>query len=515
MAFNSKSRTENALKSSTMAIIEVVSNSLLSFIYRTLFIRFLSSTYLGLNGLFSNVIGLLSIAELGIGMCIKFRLYKPMGDHDVEKAGQIAGFLRRVYLIISLVILILGIIILPFAKSFIKNPEEIPSDVNVYIIYLLFLFESFASYLFTFRFSVFSADQKDYLYSFYRVGGMTLKYVIQMIILITTRNYTLVLASGIITFLIADIVFSNWIKNQYKEIFAVKTPLSKGERREIMDDTKATLLHRIGGKVLDSSDTILTSKLIGLTITGFYANYYMVSAVISKAINSVMGSFVSSLGNAHYKMTTDERLWLFKRLLFANLWLGSMFSVCFFVLIDDFINIWAGPGMLLDGFTVLCISIKLYLSSNRVILGSFIDGCGLFVKDRYRSLIEAVFNIVFSLLLARRFGLAGIFLGTLASIALTEFWREPYLLYKYEFKHKSISYWLTYAGFAALAVISTLIIRLIFNSLSLETSNLITWIIKGVIAVVVFNAIHTVTLFPTKEFKFYTNLIGNKFRKKA
>lgn len=515
MAFNSKSRTENALKSSTMAIIEVVSNSLLSFIYRTLFIRFLSSTYLGLNGLFSNVIGLLSIAELGIGMCIKFRLYKPMGDHDVEKAGQIAGYLRRVYLIISSVILILGLIVLPFAKSFIKNPEEIPSDVNVYIIYLLFLTESFASYLFTFRFSVFSADQKDYLYSLYRVGGMALKYIVQMAILITTRNYTLVLASGIVTILLADMIFSNWVKKQYKEIFAVKTPLPQEERREIMNDTKATLLHRIGGRVIDSTDTILTSKLIGLTITGFYANYYMVVTIIYKAIHSVMGSFVSSLGNAHYKMTSDERLWLFKRLLFANLWMGGMFSVCFFVLIDDFINIWAGAGMILDSFTVLCISIKLYLSVNKVIQESFIDGCGLFVKDRYRSLIEAALNIAFSLLLARRFGLAGIFLGTLASMALTEFWRQPHLLYKYEFNHKSISYWLTYAGFAALAVISTLIIKLLFNGLPLETSNLITWIIKGVIAVVVFNTIHIVTLFPTKEFKFYINLIGNKIRKKA
>ena len=509
--FNRESRKKNVLRASFTGATCNLINTVLGFIYRTIFIRVLSSSYLGINGLFSNILQILSFADLGISTAIVYRFYEPISKNDVTKVGRLMNFFKKVYNGVASIILVAGLSLLPFLNQFIKESSEIPSDINLQEVYLLFLLQTLSSYLFVYKQTILSADQKQYIVSLIQTFITFLRYAIQVAILLVTQKYIWALVSSILLNLLLNLIFSEWVSHKYKDVFSIKESISKEEKKEIFDDTKATLCHKIGGTVLNSTDNIILSRYVGIVATGLYSNYSMILSSLSSVLNQVFGSFTSSLGNAHVEQTKEQKYISYRRLLFGNLWATSICTVCLYSLLNDFIIIWLGPNMLLDSLTVMVLCIQFFMETARIISMSYTNGCGLFIRDKIRPVIEAAINLIVSIIMTNLLGIAGVFVGTIASHLCTVFWREPYLLYRYEFGKTMQEYWIYYA-FSAL---STIILCAFFSWIStycfLPICGFIGFFLKASMIFIVGNIIAVILFNKHPDFVFYKNLFLRKF----
>lgn len=510
--FNHNSRTHNVVRISMVGVCCNAVNIIMGFVYRTIFLFFLNSSYLGINGLFSNILQLLSFAELGITSAISFRLYEPISRNDVNKVGQLMGFIKNVYHVVAFVIFIVGMMIYPFINYFVKDTSEIPADVNLHFIYILFLFQTISSYMFVYKQTLVVSDQRQYMISLLNSLINLIRYVFQIIILAIYKDFTLTLIIGIVTSLFFNFIVSIWITCCYKDVFAVKEKLSKTERHKIFNDTKATLCHKIGYTVLNSTDNIVLSRFVGLVSVGIYSNYSLVITSLNSLLSQLLGNFTASLGNAHVELPKEKRYGVFRRLFFLNLWIASVCTICLYNLLNDFIVIWLGKDMLLDELVVIVLCFQFFFETSRYIQISYISACGLFVKDKIRPLIEAVINLLFSILLVLKLGIAGVFLGTIISHLATVFWREPYLLFRYEFKKSSLEYWKYYVEFFFITMMASVFFRWLFLDIVCVQMNIVTWFVKAVIIFLCANVINVILFCRNEDFSFYGRMLKGKVK---
>lgn len=445
--FNQKSRTENMAKNSVIGSVCKITNLLAVFAYRTVFIRYFSVAYLGLEGVFSNVLTLLSFAEMNIGPAISYRLYEPISRGDILQVGRWMCYYKRIYRRIACTVLTLGMAIFPFLEYFVKDVSEIPPDISMQLVYLLFLTESVASYLFVTPQTLLAADQRQYLQFVYQIITKIIRCALQIAIMALTRNYIYCLTFTIFFTVITNLGWSACIVKHYPEVFRVKETLSEEERRALLRDTRATLCHKVGNTVLNGTDSVVISRFIGLVVAGLYANYTLLIGGISNMIWQVFGSLTANFGNAHCTLSKQEGFRLYRHMRFVNFVVGGLGAVCILLCVSDFIGLWAGSDMTLGQGTVVAVSIQFYLSNSRQVTGCYIYGVGLFVKDKLRGFIEAGLNLAISIFLAIKIGITGVVIGTIASHLMTCAWREPYILYRYEFGQSTREYWRFFTRF--------------------------------------------------------------------
>lgn len=482
LVFNTRSRTKNVLLTASVSEICTIFNQVLGFIYRTIFLYLLSSDYLGLNGLFTNILNILSLAELGISTVIVYRFYQPIKEQNIEQVGKLMNYFQHVYRIILCIILGSGLCLLPFLNFFINADSQIPADINLYVIYILFLMQTASSYLFAYRQSLLTADQKQYQLSIFQLVITVVRYTVQVMILFWFYDYTLTLLLSVAITILGNITISTIVKHKYKDVFKIKSSLKKDEKREILADTRACMCHRIGSTVLTSTDNLVLAKMINLFYVGVYSNYSLIINSLNTLASQVLDNVTASLGNAHVEMDENGRLQVYKNMIFVNWWMAVSLTVCLYSLINKLIIIWIGPEFLLNKFTVMCLAVQFYLTFSRKTNISFTNASGLFVKDMYRPLIEALLNLLISIFLAQKVGIAGVFLGTIISSLLTVFWREPYLLFIYDFKSGITWYWIEYIKFAILALFLSEIMGKITE---IYVNGIVTWIIAGIIIFVI------------------------------
>ncbi len=455
--FNINNRTSNLIRTSFWGASKSVLDIILGFVYRTVFIYVLSAEYLGLNGLFSDILQVLSLAELGITTAIVYRFYKPISTGDFLQVGKLMNYLKKVYRYIAIIILGTGLALMPFIDFFINDSANIPSDVNIYYIYLLFLLNTVSSYLFAYRQTIFSADQRGYLVAAVGLITSIVRYSVQVAILFLFMDYSATLLASVIITIVSNFLLSSWAVKKYRDVFDVQVDLSREEKNEIINDTKAVMFHKVGATVKLSTDSIVLSKFVSIKSTGIYSNYSMIIIGLQTVMGQLLGSFVSSIGSAHVKLSNEENYSIYKKLLFIDLWLSSVVSVCTYLLLNDFIVLWIGKAYLFDKFTLIMLCLQFYIFISRQINISYTNGCGLFIRDRYRPIIEAVINLVLSIIGVKLWGIIGVFAGTVVSSVLTVFWREPYILYKEEFKQPVRKYWITYLGFLLFSFITCIL----------------------------------------------------------
>ena len=459
MTFNQQSRASSMLKTSSVGIVCHALNVLVAFAYRTAFITILSERYLGINGLFSDVLGLISLAELGIGVSICYRFYKPIADNDVDHVARLMRFYKHVYRCIAGVVAVLGLSLVPFLDGFVRDASEVPADVNLHVVYLLFLAQSVAGYFFVYRLTIWSADRKNHVSLFTTTASDTGRYGVQILVLWLTRNYIVTLAAGIAFAVTANYLLSVWTTRRYPEVFARCGSLPRKEKIGIFKDSGAMMLHRVGGAVVSSTDSIVLSKFVGLAAVGLYSNYALLTAALSRLVNQVIGGFTSNYGNA-YATLDDAGLYdFFRKMQFLNLAISGFAAACLFLLVGPFIHLWLDERMRLDVLTEAIFALLFFMQTSWITVGAHIMASGLFVRDKPRPVIESILNIVISIALVRRHGIAGVFLGTIASYALTTFWRGPYLLFTLKFHRSTWRYWAQYVRLAALPLAFVFAVR--------------------------------------------------------
>lgn len=491
-------RTEKSIINFIWAIIGQALGIGISFISRIFFIRILGSEYLGLNGLFTNILSVLSLAELGIGPAITYSLYKPIADNDTRQLKMLMQLYKKIYIIIGIVILSLGISLTPFLDLFIK---EIPDITNLNLIYILFVLNTAISYFYSYRTNLIIANQKSYITTIYHYISLTILNIVQIIYLIITKNYIGYLILQIIATVIENILISKKAIKMYPYLKSKeKVPLDSSTKKSIIKNTKAMMMHKVGGVVVNSTDNILISTIIGLKEVGLYSNYYLIKTAVNKIIYQIYTSITASVGNLCASTGKNKQYEVFKSINLLTFWIYSFTSICLLNLFNPFIEIWLGKEYLFSKEIVFILVINYYISGMRKSVLTFREATGLFEKDKYKALIESLINIVASIILAKKLGIFGIFLGTFVSSVTTCAWVEPYILYKYGFNKKFSQYLNDYFKQVILTVIMASLTYLLCSIIKINLY--LNLIIYGIISLIIPNVILYFIFSNTSEFKY-------------
>lgn len=502
---NKNSRTKNSIINSIYAFSAQLITLILNFIVRTVFVKVLSAEYLGVNGLFTNIITMLSLADLGIGISIPYTLYRPLAEDNKEKIKALMKLYSKIYNVIGLVVLIVGISITPFLKYIIKEMPNIP-EIN--LVYILFVINSACSYFFVYKKLLLDSDQKAFIASRIIMIATVIKSIIEIIVLYITKNYIAYLLVSIIITIIQNLVISlkcNKIYPYLKESSTEK--VSKEDINSLKKNTSALIIYRIGVTALNGTDSIILSKFIGVVAVGIYSNYLLITNAITNVISQIFSAITSSIGNL--VVTTEEKKSeeILHKLQFLSFWLYTFFSVCVIALINPFIKLWIGSEYLLDNYTAFAVGLNLYVLGMQNVISSFRNAYGLFVQGKYRPVIMTIVNIVLSIWWAKTIGILGVILATVFSRLFIMGIYDPIVVFKYGLRHSPKRYFITYAKYLAIFIALSALSMYVVNLLVID--NFFTWIIIGILLAILINIILFIMFYKSDNLIFYKDKLKN------
>lgn len=504
-------RIKNSLKNITVSILSQIIIVLLGFISRKLFIDNLGTEYLGINGLLTNVLSMLSLVEGGIGTSIIYNLYKPLSEDNKEEVIALVQLYKKLYFILAIVMLILSIVLAPFLGKLINGGTTVP---NLTLVYFLFVIKNIISYLNAHKWSLITADQKEYVITRINLVFNVITTVAKVLILIYTKNYILYLVVELLVFSIQNIYNGKVVSSKYPYINTKKKYVVKQDvKQNLITNVKALFLHNIGGYCIFGTDNILISMFINIKTVGLYSNYTMVTSQMSGLISPILNGVGASVGNLIATESKEKRFEVFNVMYLINFWIYAICSVFLYNLLNPFIDWWIGKGFLLDKLTFLAIIVNFYLTGLRSSITIFKTKAGIFDNDKYIPLIESVINLVASVILVKYIGLAGIFIGTTISTISIPLWNQPRLVYKEVFNKSVLEYFKKYIIFALLTIISGIITNEIC-SLIIISNEFFNLVARGLISIIIPNIIFIVMFFRTKEFKYLFGLIKKIITKK-
>lgn len=443
-------RTKSSIRNLAAAVIGQSAGIIISFISRKIFIDVLGTEYLGIDGLFTNILTMLSLVELGIGPAIIYCLYKPLAEKNEEKVSILMHLFQRTYTVIGRFICGFGIITSFFLNAFLKDPPEVS---HLQIIFLMFVANTAASYFFSFKRSLIIADQKRYIATIYRYAAFFILNAGQCAVLLLTHNYLLFLSLQLLATVTENILVSRKADQMYPYLKENRNTVLDGETRaSIIKNTKAMFFHRLGGMFVNSTDNLIISRMIGIHFVGIYSNYELVLNALSKVIYQFFDAFTASIGNMGATESSEKSERIFFVLFFMNAWIFGVSGICLWVLFNPFIQISFGENMIFEKAVVASIVVKYYLSGMRRAVLTYRDAYGLYWQDRFKPLFEIVINLIVSVMLVVRIGVAGVFWGTVASTLLTCFWIEPCVLFRYAFHKAAGKYFLYFIQYTAVIV---------------------------------------------------------------
>ncbi len=409
---------------------------IVNFAVRTVFIRILGKNYLGIGGLFINIMTMLSLADMGIGTALGYRLYKPLKDNDTERLKSIMHFYKYIYQLIGIIILLLGFSLIPLLKYMIKDFDTFATlGLSAGVVFSLYLMQSVSTYcFFAYKSAIVKANQKEYYINIAMFCGAVAAGVSEIIVLYYTHNYLFYLSVNIALNILIGYIYA-CIANRMFPFLQEKCSyyLSKQDKINIFKDCGAISLFSISSVVLKATDNLVLAKYVGLAIVGLYSNYLMIYNALKKIIKKVIRSAQASIGNLFANASENDKYTVFRQINFIMVLLCGTASVCVAVLSDEFIITWIGDEYLIPMPFALLMAIELYTIGSKLILEQMRDTIGFFQKLRWRPVIEVILNISISITLVRKYSIYGVIIGTLISEWLTVFIIDPYIVFKYGF----------------------------------------------------------------------------------
>lgn len=505
------SRLKNATRNAVFAVLLKLYQTVVPFFVRTVFIYTLGMQYVGLNGLFSSILGVLNLAELGVGSALIFSMYKPVAEHDTPMICALMNFYKKCYRIIGCVIAGAGLALMPFLKYLIKS--DLPADINLYVLYLINLAGTVSTYfLFAYKICLFNAHQRNDINSKISFCVETVKYAIQIGALVLFRNYYFYIIVLPVCSIVSNLITAALANKTYPE-YQSKGKLNKEQVSTISKKISALFIVKIGSVVLNSVDNIVISAFLGLTVLGLYSNYnYIVSSVIS-IIGLLTGSMIASLGNSVATESKQKNYNDFLKLSFWNFWLVGWCTICLVCLSQHFIRIWVGAENILPfGMVILFASYFYVLQSNQV-AGAYKDAAGIWESDRFRPLATAGTNLICNLIMVQFIGLYGIVLSTVVSLLIVNTSWLIHNVCKLVFEkgmREYVLYWIRNFGITLLAGV------VCYRICSMMPETGLGWFLaKGIVCVIAPNLVFLLCYFRTKSFndskdvvlKIYRNIL--------
>lgn len=473
-------RALNSAKNLISSLGITLTMILLGFLTRKVFVDNIGVEYLGLNGLLQNILGVMALLEGGFATSVVYNLYKPLAENDHPKIIALLQLYKKVYRYIALGICCCALIIYPFLDIFLKDAESLS---YVSVVYFIFLFNSIVQYFTAYKWSIINASQK-----LYKLTTINLVYqvglnITKLVILYYTQNYILYLVIESIFGIGLNIAIIKTANRLFPYLLTNKKyEVDLPTRRNITMNMKALFLHSVGGYFMHSTDNIVISSFVGVSVVGLYSNYSLILGTIGNMVGQILNSFSEGVGNLIAIESSEKVYHVFQTIFFVNFLVVSVPVIIIHNTITPFIQWWLGHEYIL-GYTTMCvILINFYINHMRNSALTFKTKSGIFVKDKYTPLLQGIINLVLSLIFVQYWGLTGVLIATAISILSIGFWQFPRLIYKYTF-HKPLRNYFQMYLFYTIVGCCTLYISFYFCQFNNTQNLFIHTILNGLISV--------------------------------
>ncbi len=502
-------RTKNAARNIFFGVVYKATTILGPFAVRTVMLYVMGSEYVGLNSLFTSILSFLSLAELGVGNALVYSMYKPIARDDDDTICALLNLYRKLYRYIGCIILVVGIGLIPFLKYLVK--DGCPADVNLYVLYLIYVFDTVISYwMFAYKQSLLTAFQRSDIISKRSMVLQIAMYVVQVIVLLAFHNYYLYIiwlpVSTIATNL-ANAVIVNRMFPRYQCRGQVSKELERSIRRKVLAlfGTKANAI------VMHSTDNVVISAFLGLTMVGKYGNYYYIMNAIVGVMTIIYSSFTAGLGNSLETESEEKNYRDFNVLTFLNAWLVIFCSVSLLCLYQPFMKIWVQDESLMFGMDiVILLVVYFYVYQIRRITLTYKDAGGVWWEDRLRPYAVMITNLVGNIIMVQFIGLFGVILSTIISMLISLPW-ENYTVFRYLFDMSAKKYYIKLAVYTGAAV---LLCAVTWLACAWLPDGILGLVVRAVICVILPNALFALLFHRCEEFQESVYLVKSRLLKR-
>lgn len=484
-----------------------------TFVGRKFFVMTIGMAFLGVNGLFTNIISCLNLVDLGLGTAITFSLYRPIEEHNEKKITAILCVFHKIYVVVGVVVGLVGVSLTPFL-AFLIN--DIPAGISlsqIKLYYVLFVINNAAGYFLYYKAVLINADQKQYLVELNYSICMILMTAVQIIILLVTKNYLFYLVVQIVFTIIKNITISCIANKRYPYIREKSAShLTKKEVHKLTKGVGGMMFQKIGTVIVNSTDNIIISKFVNLVIVGVYSNYYSIINALNMVLNQIFKSALSSVGNFNITASKNEMSSVFEKSLFVNFWIHGFVSISLIVMFNPLIRIWLGDEYLLSQWVIVVLGVNFYLNGMRQTSLMFSDALGLYWENRYKPIFEALVNLILSLILVRFWGILGVFLGTTCSIVFVCLWAEPYIVFKHALHISLVHYFKLYIRYLLLVVVAGVLTYMVAQLILVEGFQ--GFVLGCVICLLLPNALFFMACRKSESFLFFYDFAKSMLKKK-
>ncbi|MGE6934863.1 lipopolysaccharide biosynthesis protein [Peribacillus muralis] len=501
-------RIQNSIKNIFFGLTGQFISVFMGFAVRTALIYTLGIEYTGIDGLFTSILIMLSLANLGFDTAIIYSLYKPLASNDIQKIKAFMNLYQKAYRIIGLIVFLLGMILYPFIPNLIHD-EQAVKHLNV--IYLLFLVNSVSSYYFVYKQAIIIADQKSYIISKIHNHFIIISNIIQILILLITKNYILLLSFQVFIRIIENLYIVKKVHSLYPFIKEKNNvELNRKEKKVFYKNLYALFLYKVSGVVINGTDNIIIAKYVGIVQVGIYSNYLLIISTLSTFISHIFYSLNSSVGNLVVTEEIEKKYFLFRVIHFANFWIYGLCTVLIWNLINPFIIIWLGEEYIFNKLILFSILLNFLTTGMQNASTTYRETTGLFNKGKYRPIIAALINIIVSVILVQFIGISGVFIGTVISRLCTYFWYDPLIIYKYIFKRSVRGYFMKYVTYLMLIFISISMTEAIYSGLHSS----INIVFGTIISLFIPNLLFYIVFRKSEEFIYISKIVISLLKKR-
>ena len=456
-----KMKKSAPLKNSASALIGSAINILVKFVAQRIFIQILGLEYLGLNSVLLNIISVLSIAELGIGSAIIFNLYEPIKHKKYEAVKSLLKFYKKAYNIIAILTLVIGLGLMPFLHLIVKEPVP---GVNMYFAYLLALASTVVSYIMSYRQSILYATEEGHITTNVQTAVNILTVGIQILLLLTTRNYYLYLVVSVVMQFLKNLCLYKIAGKRHPILKDKKVQkLDKVIEKDIFKKTRALIIHKASSFVIFSTDNIIISAFINVATVGLYSNYHMIFSAIETIFTQAIKALTPTVGHLLVDKKFSKNFKTFQKIRHINFMVVLASSVGIMLLADLFVKLWFGGEYVLSSFTLITLLMVHYQRMMRESYSVFKEAAGIYHEDRFVPVVESILNIVVSVVLVQWIGLPGVFIGTFVSSLALWFYSYPKFVYKKLFGRSYRQY----------------VVEMVLYSLIYIAVMVLTWLVKS------------------------------------
>ena len=482
-------RTKNAARNMVWGLVNKIAGLLLPFVCRAAIIRVFGMNYLGLNSLFTSILTVLNLAELGFGSAAVFFMYRAVAQDDVDTINALMHFYKIVYRVVGLIVLVLGLALLPFLQYLIK--KDIPADLNLHIVYLITLAGTVVTYfLYAYKNCILEAYQrKDVIFNVSTIVAIV-ERILQLIFIFVTRNYYLYLSVAVLTNVTNNIIVAIIVKKKYPQ-FTAKGNLKADKKKNIAQKIKGLFLYSIGHVIIGPADNIVISAFLGLTIAGMYGNYYFVVTMVCAFIDIYYNAIRAGIGNSIAVETVDKNYEDFKLLQFLQNWAIGWCSVCMLCLFQDFIYIYAGKDAIFSFGVVTCFVGYFFAMKSQDVVYLYKDAGGMWEHDKWRPLTGGLVNLCLNIVLTPFIGVYGVLVASIFVLTVVYLPWSPKALFKEYFKRSLKEYYIMLLKGLATTLLMVLPTLLACHYFSFENV-FVSLIVKATLCVVLPNTIFIV-----------------------